>query len=81
MEIDPELVIPDRSKSVDEGAVAPWNSSPDGYYYQMLKAVLEHFGCDTSTPFKDIDPKVIDAILYGSKLRYNFIMRADTVII
>jgi excinuclease ABC subunit A len=72
MEIDPELVIPDRSKSAGEGAVAPWNSSPDGYYYQMLKAVLDHFGCDTGTPFKDFDPKVIDTILYGSKVPIQF---------
>ncbi|MDD4570027.1 MAG: excinuclease ABC subunit A, partial [Tepidanaerobacteraceae bacterium] len=38
MEIDPELIIPDKEKSIAEGAVAPWNSTPEGYYYQMLKA-------------------------------------------
>ncbi|MGI6486006.1 MAG: excinuclease ABC subunit UvrA [Thermoanaerobacterales bacterium] len=72
MEIDPELVIPDMSRSADEGAVAPWNSIAGGYYYQMLRAVLEHFGYDTSTPFKDLDSEVIDAILYGSKVPIQF---------
>lgn len=66
MEVDPELVIPDFSKSVSEGAVAPWNHSPDGYYYQMLKAVVEHYGFTVDTPFDQMPENVIESILYGS---------------
>ncbi|WP_422447266.1 excinuclease ABC subunit UvrA [Thermoanaerobacterium sp. DL9XJH110] len=66
MEIDPELVIPDKSKSIAEGAVAPWNSSPDGYYFQMLQALLEHYGYDVDTPVKDLPQEMVDIILYGS---------------
>ncbi|AYO31166.1 excinuclease ABC subunit UvrA [Biomaibacter acetigenes] len=72
MEIDPDLVIPDRSKSISEGAVEPWNSSPDGYYYQMLKAVLNHYGYDVDTPIKDMPPEVVDVILYGSREPIEF---------
>ncbi|HHW03353.1 MAG TPA: excinuclease ABC subunit UvrA [Thermoanaerobacterales bacterium] len=72
MEIDPDLVIPDRSKSISEGAVEPWNSSPDGYYYQMLKAVLNHYGYDVDTPIKDMPPEVVDVLLYGSREPIEF---------
>ncbi|MCF6096987.1 excinuclease ABC subunit UvrA [Thermovorax subterraneus] len=66
MEIDPDLVIPDRSKSVAEGAIVPWSSSPDGYYFQMLQAVLEHYGYDVETPLEKMDERMIDILLYGS---------------
>ncbi|MCR4431754.1 MAG: excinuclease ABC subunit UvrA [Tepidanaerobacteraceae bacterium] len=72
MEIDPDLVIPDHSKSISEGAVEPWNSTPDGYYFQMLKAVLKHHGYDVNTPIKDMPPQVVDVILYGSSEPIEF---------
>ena len=72
MEIDPDLVIPDRSKSISEGAVEPWNSTPDGYYFQMMKAVLKHYGYDVDTPIKDMPPEVVDVILYGSREPIEF---------
>jgi len=72
MEIDPELVIPDRSKSVAEGAIAPWNSSPDGIYFQMLQAVLEHYGYDVDTPIEKMDEKMVNILLYGSDEPIDF---------
>ncbi|MGB9977051.1 excinuclease ABC subunit UvrA [Thermovenabulum sp.] len=66
MEIDPDLVIPDKTKSVAEGAIAPWNSSPDGIYFQMLQAVLEHYGYDVDTPLEKMEEKMINILLYGS---------------
>ncbi|MDK2880011.1 MAG: excinuclease subunit [Thermoanaerobacteraceae bacterium] len=72
MEIDPDLVIPDRSKSISEGAVEPWNSTPDGYYFHMMKAVLKHYGYDVDTPIKDMPPEVVDVILYGSREPIEF---------
>lgn len=73
MEIDPELVIPDTSKSISKGAIEPWNSSsPDGYYYQMLKAVINHYGYKDNTPIDEMRPEVVDAILYGSDEQIEF---------
>lgn len=66
MEIDPDLVIPDRSKSVSQGAIEPWNSTPEGYYYQMLDALLKHYGYSVDTPLREMAPEVVNAILYGS---------------
>ena len=47
--------------------MAPWNSTPEGYYYQMLQAVLGHYGESVETPVKDLPKKVVDVILFGSK--------------
>ena len=72
MEIDPELIIPDMEKSIAEGAIAPWNSTPDSYYYQMLQAVLDNYGVSAETPVKDLSEEVVDVILFGSKEIIDF---------
>lgn len=72
MEIDPDLVIPDKEKSVAEGAVEPWSSTPGGYYYQMLMAVLDYYHQSPETPIKDLPENVVNTILYGSKNPIEF---------
>ncbi len=66
MEIDPDLVIPDRRKSIDDGAVAPWASSTSTYYPQKLDAVAKHFGFSTGQPIDELDDRFIQIILYGA---------------
>ncbi|NLU05599.1 MAG: excinuclease ABC subunit UvrA, partial [Firmicutes bacterium] len=66
MELDPDLIIADKRKSIADGAVAPWNGSPDGYYMQLLEAVADYFGFSTDTPVEELDPKYVDIILYGA---------------
>lgn len=77
MEIDPELVIPDKEKSIVEGAVVPWSSTPNGYYYQMLSAVVNHYGFSVETPIKDLPKEILDVILYGSDeiIEFNYVSR------
>lgn len=70
MEVDPDLVIPDRSKSIDQGAIAPWSKPGQTYYPQLLEAVCRHFGISTRTPVKDLPPEAIRTILYGSGDEY-----------
>lgn len=72
MDIDPSLVIPDLSKSIAEGAVAAWSSTSDGYYYQMLKAIVEHYGFTVDMPLKDMPDDVINVILYGTNEIIDF---------
>lgn len=74
MEIDPDLVVPDKSLSLEEGAIVPWSRSKnkDNYYYQMLTAVANHFGFSMDTPFKDLDKKYQDIILFGTDERVAF---------
>ena len=64
-EVDPGLLVPDPSLSLNEGAIAPFATG--NYYPQVLRAVCEHMGCDPSTPWEDLPKKTRDALLYGIK--------------
>lgn len=63
---DPNLIIPDSSKSVLEGAVMPWNTSFFFYYSQVLSKVIDHYGGDPDTPFRDLSDAIQKVILHGS---------------
>ena len=67
MQVDPMLVIPDRSKTLDQGAIAPWKSASasTGWQRRMIEAVLEQFEADSETPFEELPGHVVDAVLYG----------------
>lgn len=77
LEIDSDLVVPDPKLSLNDGAIYPWSKSKnkDGYYYQMLKAVADHYGFSMDTPFEDLEGKYQNVILYGSPERIEFIFR------
>ncbi|WP_347490170.1 excinuclease ABC subunit UvrA [Desulfoscipio sp. XC116] len=64
MELDPDLVIPDKNLSVHQGAVEPWLKSLNGMRY--LDAVAEHYGFDLDTPVREMDPAYLDKLLYGT---------------
>jgi excinuclease ABC subunit A len=63
---DPELIVPDDRKSLREGAIAPWADDSKSYYAQTLDSIARHFKVSTNTPWKDLDDKVTQAILFGS---------------
>ena len=74
-EITPELVVPDPSKSINEGAIYPWAKTGNQYYYDILNCVCEHYGINLDTPFKSLTPSQKGIILYGNgdekiKMRY-----------
>ncbi len=66
-EVDPRLVVPDETLSLNEGAIAPFKSG--NYYPQVLKAVLEHVGESPDTPWEDLPKKAQNALLHGVKGR------------
>ena len=66
LEVDPELVIPDRSKSLAEGAIAPWSRSYN-YYPQLLGAVAKKYGFSTEVPLSQLSDEALQIVLYGSK--------------
>ena len=76
MEIDPDLVVPDKSLTLNEGAIVPWSSSSkkENYYFQMLDAVSKHFGFSMDIPFEELDKEYQDTILFGcdEKIPFNF---------
>jgi len=66
LEVDLDLVIPDRSKTLREGALAPWNPISSNYYPAMLEQAMEAFGVDMDTPFGDLSEEEQNLVLYGS---------------
>ncbi len=73
-EVDPDLVVPDPSLSLDEGCVAPFRAG--NYYPQVMAAVLFHYGVPTDTPWADMPAKVRKIMLYGAgdeKIRVDYV--------
>ncbi|HEX2160381.1 MAG TPA: excinuclease ABC subunit UvrA, partial [Thermoleophilaceae bacterium] len=66
MEIDPELIVPDPSLSLGEGAILPWSTSASNYYEQMTQAIAEKWEVDMDTPWQELDEQVRDTFLYGT---------------
>ena len=66
MEIDPELVVPDPTLSIGEGAIAPWAVSASDYYDQLAQAIAERYGVDLETPWQDLDADQRDFFLHGT---------------
>ncbi|MBM3522666.1 MAG: excinuclease ABC subunit A, partial [Alphaproteobacteria bacterium] len=63
---DPDLVVPDPSLSLKDGAIAPWAATPSPYYDQTLESLSRHFKIAAATPFKDLKKSIQDAILFGT---------------
>jgi excinuclease ABC subunit A len=66
MEIDPDLIVPDPSLSLGEGAILPWSTSASNYYEQMTQAIAEKWEIDMDTAWEDLDEEVRDTFLYGT---------------
>lgn len=64
--IDPDLVVPDKARSLKQGAIAPWAKSTSPYYGQTLDALAKHYQFKLSVPFADLPEKARDVLLYGS---------------
>jgi excinuclease ABC subunit A len=62
---DPDLIVHSPQKSLAEGAIRNWDKT-NGYYYQLVLSLAEHFGFDPETAFQDLPEEVRRVILYGS---------------
>jgi excinuclease ABC subunit A len=69
LELDPDLVVPDKGLSLAEGAIAPWNRSgnSDSFYARMLEGVAKQYGFTMQTPMDRLKPEQYQVLLYGSK--------------
>ena len=66
LNVDPSLVVPDTKKNIQDGAIAPWAKSTSMYYAQTLSSLAKHYKFSLSDPWKKLNKKIQDAILYGS---------------
>jgi excinuclease ABC subunit A len=74
MEVDPELVIPDPTASIGEGAISPWSSAHVAdYFLKLLNALGEEVGFDLNTPWEKIPAKAQKAILFGHPTKVHVV--------
>ncbi|MGZ9097008.1 MAG: excinuclease ABC subunit UvrA [Micavibrio sp.] len=66
MYIDPDLVVPDQTKSLAEGAIEPWSKSFSHYYQQAIESVAKHYGASMKKPWEDLSDEARTGLLYGS---------------
>lgn len=66
LEVDLDLVVPDSSKTLREGALAPWNPISSSYYPQMLAQAMEAFGIEMDKPFEELNEEEKQLIFFGS---------------
>ncbi|WP_373745542.1 excinuclease ABC subunit UvrA [Weissella soli] len=69
LEVDEDMVVPDRSKTLAEGAIAAWNPISSSYYPEMLRQFAEQFGIPMDVPFEKLSADQQDLVLYGSRLK------------
>ncbi|MCP4157520.1 MAG: excinuclease ABC subunit UvrA [bacterium] len=77
MEFDPDLIIPDKSIGIADGALAIYRNAVDGWRGQYVGAVAKHNGFDVFTPIKDLTKAQLKVLLYGSteKIRISMTMK------
>lgn len=79
MELDEDLIIPDKTKSLSEGAIIPWSGTSgkdDSWTYSVVKALAAEYKFSLDTPIKDLPPEIVKMLLYGTngrkiKVRYE----------
>lgn len=81
---DPNMVVPDKRKTLAEGAIAPWSSATTRFYKQTLQSLSQHFKFSMEKEWRDLSKEVRDLILYGSgeeeiKFTYDDNARTQTV--
>ena len=64
--IDPDLVVPDKARSLKQGAIAPWAKSTSPYYGQTLDALAKHYNFKLNVPFADLPEQAREVLLFGS---------------
>ncbi|QED58968.1 excinuclease ABC subunit UvrA [Enterococcus durans] len=72
LEVDQDLVIPDRTKTLSQGAIIPWNPISSQYYPQMLAQACESYGIDMDTPFEELPTEHQEIILNGTDEIFHF---------
>ncbi len=70
MEFDPDLIVPNKNLSINQGAVLPWGVMSDkrtSWRYRYLKQLMNEYDFDLNTPWKKLPEQIQDILLYGSK--------------
>ena len=68
-ELDPDLVVPNKTLSVNQGAIVPWGKSRDGWLHQRLRSVSRYAHIDLNAPFGELPKEAQEVLLYGTGKR------------
>ncbi|MCK5595617.1 excinuclease ABC subunit UvrA, partial [bacterium] len=86
MEVDPDLIVPDKNLSINEGAIVSWSdpittrrhrwkAATKRYLFQMLETVADYYNIDLDAPFKNLSKDHRNMILYGTEEKLDFKLR------
>jgi len=78
LEADPDLIVPDKRLSLDDGAIKPFSSGTQNYYPSLIRAVANHMGFSLDTPWEKLPKKAQNALLFGlgdQRIRVDYITR------
>src|SRR5215204_5214101 len=67
LEIDPDLLVPDTSVTIGEGALVPWSVGNGGFYDSVVQAICDRYEIDPETPWRDLGTEQQDLFLFGTK--------------
>jgi excinuclease ABC subunit A len=66
LEIDPDLLVPDTSISIEEGALVPWTIGSQGFYESVIEAIAERYEIPLDAPWRELTAEQQDKFLYGT---------------
>ncbi|MBM3676967.1 MAG: excinuclease ABC subunit UvrA [Actinobacteria bacterium] len=66
LEVDPDLLVPDTSLAISEGALVPWALGGQGYYESVIQAIADRYEIDPKAPWRDLPTEVQDLFLFGT---------------
>ncbi len=72
LSINPDLVVPDKTKSLSEGAIVTLGDDTDSIYFKRLECLCKHYKIDVNKPFNKLSKKEVDLIFYGSNEIIDF---------
>ncbi len=67
LEIDPDLIVPDSSVTIGDGALVPWSVGNGGFYDSIVQAICDRYEIDPDTPWRDLTTEQQDLFLHGTK--------------
>src|SRR6187401_735463 len=67
LEIDPDLIVPDSSVTIGDGALVPWSVGNGGFYDSIVQAICDRYEIDPDTPWRELTTEQQDLFLHGTK--------------
>ena len=67
LEVDPDMVVPDKTLTLADGAIVAWEPKVSTYYQQLLESACRHFDIRMDVPYEELPPEQVKILMYGSE--------------